>query len=86
MGDMTVDELKSKKLWFLWSAKPAKNGKVTTIPFLANGGHFFGKKTIRSVKTLDAKLFRIKLQQEDGKSYSSIHTIRGENCFSDGGG
>ena len=25
----------------------------------------------------DAKLFLIKLQQEDGKSYSSIHTIRG---------
>ena len=37
----------------------------------------FGKKTIRSVKTSDAKLFLIKLQQEDGKSYSSIHTIRG---------
>lgn len=38
MGDMTVDELKNKKLWFLWSAKPAKNGKVTKIPFPANGG------------------------------------------------
>ena len=38
MGDMTVDELKNKKLWFLWSAKPAKNGKVTKIPFSANGG------------------------------------------------
>ena len=37
----------------------------------------FGKKTIRSVKTSGAKLFLIKLQQEDGKSYSSIHTIRG---------
>ena len=35
------------------------------------------EKTIRSVKTSDAKLFLIKLQQEDGKSYSSIHTIRG---------
>ena len=29
------------------------------------------------MKTSDAKLFLIKLQQEDGKSYSSIHTIRG---------
>lgn len=38
MGDMTVDELKSKKLWFLWSAKPSKNGKVTKVPFAANGG------------------------------------------------
>ena len=29
MGDMTVDELKDKKLWFLWSAKPGRNVKVT---------------------------------------------------------
>lgn len=33
MGDMTVDELKDKKLWFLWSAKPGRNGKVTKVPF-----------------------------------------------------
>ena len=208
MGDMAVEELKEKKMWFLWSAKPAKNGKVTKVPYSASGGatgtndahsgtwvsfddadaarnefqasgigmkipksfflldidhrdidgkpHFvyswklepmdklpkgkkpclslrelekqvdseietlpnmadgqmtvcelvdrylktktgvrqstkqgyvtvqrvlakepFGKKTIRSVKTSDAKLFLIKLQQEDGKSYRSIHTIRG---------
>ena len=38
MGDMTVDELKDKNLWFLWSAKPGKNGKVTKVPFTANGG------------------------------------------------
>ena len=38
MGDMTVDELKDKKLWFLWSAKPSRNGKVTKVPFAANGG------------------------------------------------
>ena len=38
MGDMTVDELKDKKLWFLWSAKPGKNGKITKVPFAANGG------------------------------------------------
>ena len=38
MGDMTVDELKDKNLWFLWSAKPGRNGKVTKVPFAANGG------------------------------------------------
>ena len=38
MGDMTVDELKDKNLCFLWSAKPGKNGKVTKVPFAANGG------------------------------------------------
>lgn len=31
MGDMTVEELKGKKLWFLWSTKPAKNGKVSLV-------------------------------------------------------
>ena len=35
---MTVDELKDKNLWFLWSAKPGRNGKVTKVPFAANGG------------------------------------------------
>ena len=34
---MTVDELKDKKLGFLWSAKPGRNGKVTKVPFAANG-------------------------------------------------
>ena len=38
MGDMTVEELKEKKMWFLWSAKPAKNGKVTKVPYSASGG------------------------------------------------
>ena len=52
-----------------------KQGYVTVQRLLAKEA--FGKKTIRSVKTSDAKLFLIKLQQEDGKSYSSIHTIRG---------
>lgn len=32
---------------------------------------------ISKAKVSDAKLFLIKLQQEDGKSYSIIHTIRG---------
>lgn len=25
-------------MWFLWSAKPAKNGNVTKVPFSASGG------------------------------------------------
>ena len=37
----------------------------------------FGKKRIDKVKISDAKEWLIKLQQLDGKSYSSIHTIRG---------
>lgn len=52
-----------------------QQGYVTVQRLLAKEA--FGKKMIRSVKTSEAKLFLIKLQQEDGKSYSSIHTIRG---------
>jgi len=37
----------------------------------------FGSRKIGTIRTSDAKLFLIKLQQEGGKSYSSIHTIRG---------
>ncbi|MBR6404046.1 MAG: site-specific integrase [Eubacterium sp.] len=37
----------------------------------------FAKKRIDKVKISDAKEWLIKLQQVDGKSYSSIHTIRG---------
>lgn len=37
----------------------------------------FGSKRIDKVKLSDAKAWLIKLQQEDGKGYSSIHSIRG---------
>ncbi|MCR5141174.1 MAG: site-specific integrase [Ruminococcus sp.] len=37
----------------------------------------FGKMRIDKVKLSDAKLWLIKLQREDGKGYSSIHSIRG---------
>lgn len=54
-----------------------KQGYVTVQRLLAK--ETFGKKMIRSVKTSDAKLFLIKLQQEDGKSYSSFRNDR--ICF-----
>lgn len=37
----------------------------------------FGKKRIDNVKISDAKCWLIKLQKEDGRGYSSIHSIRG---------
>ena len=37
----------------------------------------FGKKRIDKVRLSDAKQWLVKLQKEDGKSYSSIHSIRG---------
>jgi hypothetical protein len=75
-GQMTVCELVDRYLKTKTGVRQStRQGYVTVQPILAKEP--FGKKTIRSVKTSDAKLFLIKLQQEDGKSYSSIHTIRG---------
>ena len=37
----------------------------------------FGSQTISKVKTSDAKLFLIKMQQEDGRGHSTIKTVRG---------
>ena len=75
-GHMTVCELVDRYLKTKTGVRQStKQGYVTVQRLLAKEA--FGKKTIRSVKTSDAKLFPIKLQQEDGKSYSSIHTIRG---------
>ena len=75
-GQMTVCELVDRYLKTKTGVRQStKQGYVTVQRLLAKEA--FGKKTIRGVKTSDAKLFLIKLQQEDGKIYSSIHTIRG---------
>lgn len=74
-GQMTVCELVDRYLKTKTGVRQStKQGYVTVQRLLA--GEKFGNMKIRSVKTSDAKLFLIKLQQEDGKSYSSIHTIR----------
>ena len=75
-GQMTVCELVDRYLKTKTGVRQStRQGYVTVQGVLTKEP--FGKKTIRSVKTSDAKMFLIKLQQEDGKSYSSIHTIRG---------
>ena len=37
----------------------------------------FGQKRIDKVKVSDAKQWLIKMQNDDGRGYSSIHSIRG---------
>lgn len=75
-GNMTVCELVDRYLKTKTGVRQStRTGYETVQRVLAKEA--FGKKKIRSIKTSDAKLFLIKLQQEDGKSYSSIHTIRG---------
>lgn len=75
-GNMTVCELVDRYLKTKTGVRPGtKTGYATVQRILAKEP--FGQKKIRTVKTSDAKLFLIKLQQEDGKSFSSIHNIRG---------
>lgn len=50
-------------------------GYGTVINFLEKEP--FGARKIDQVKLSDAKEWLIKLQREDGKSYSTLHTIRG---------
>ena len=37
----------------------------------------FGQQKISKIKTSDAKLFLIKMQQEDGRGHSTVKTVRG---------
>ncbi len=75
-GNMTVCELVDRYLQTKTGVRQStRQGYITVQRILEKQS--FGKMKIRSVKTSDAKLFLIKLQKEDGKSYSSIHTIRG---------
>lgn len=52
-----------------------RTGYKTVINFLEKDS--FGAKRIDSVRLSDAKKWLIKLQEENNKSYSTIHTIRG---------
>lgn len=73
---MTVRMLVNRYLFTKIGVKPTtKAGYRTVQNFLEKEA--FGGRKISSIKTSDAKLFLIKLQQKDGKSYSAIHSIRG---------
>ncbi len=73
---ITVRELVDRYITTKTGVKrTTKAGYGTVVRFLAQ--HPFGGKKISSIKTSDAKLFLIQLQQEEGKSYSWIHTLRG---------
>ena len=75
-GQMTVCELVDRYLKTKTGVRQStKQGYVTVQRLLAK--EKFGSQKIRNVKISDAQLFLIKLQQEDGKSYSTIHNVRG---------
>lgn len=74
-GSLTVSDLVEKYIETKQGVRPTTmNGYKTVINFLKKDP--FGKKRIDKIKVLEAKKWIIDLQK-NGKSYSSIHTIRG---------
>ena len=73
--NMTVEELVERYLSTKTGVKPNTLANYKFVKNLMKKESFNGKK-ISQVKTSDAKLFLIKLQQ-DGRRYSTIKTVRG---------
>lgn len=75
-GDITVLELVERYLTTKNNVRHnTKAGYKTVVNILRKED--FGSQRIDAVKVSDAKRWLIKLQSEDGRSYSSIHSIRG---------
>lgn len=75
-GGLTVLNLTKKYIGQKTGVKhTTRAGYSTVINLLTRDS--FGSRRIDKVKLSDAKGWLIKLQQEDGKSYSAIHSIRG---------
>lgn len=75
-GNLTVLELCEKYTALKCGVrKTTKTGYKTVLNILKKDS--FGKKRIDKVKLSDAKTWLVKLQQTDGRGYSSIHQIRG---------
>ena len=74
-GEMTVEELVRK---YLMQKTGVRHNTEANYNFVLNiiKKEEFGKRRIDKVKQSDAKCWLIKLQQ-DGRGYSSIHSIRG---------
>nr|WP_289768968.1 tyrosine-type recombinase/integrase [uncultured Acetatifactor sp.] len=75
-GDVTVLELVERYIATKTGVRHnTLAGYKTVVNILKKEG--FGARRIDMVKVSDAKLWLIKLQSEDKRSYSSIHSIRG---------
>lgn len=73
---MTVMELVDR---YLSLKRGVRHNTAANYKFVRNvlAKEEFSAKRIDKVKLSDAKLFLIKLQEKDGRGYSSIHSIRG---------
>lgn len=75
-GNYTVLELVEKYISLKKGVRPStKAGYQTVVNLLKKED--FGRRRIDKVHLSDAKTWLIKLQQKDGRGYSSIHSIRG---------
>lgn len=75
-GEMTVVELCERYIATKTGVRhTTEQGYRTVMKTLRNDD--FGCRKIKSIKSSDAKLWLIKLQKTDKKSYSLIHCIRG---------
>ena len=75
-GNYTVIELVEKYVSLKTGVRHnTETGYKTVINILKKES--FGKLRIDKVRLSDAKAWLIKLQQKDGRGYSSIHSIRG---------
>lgn len=75
-GNLTVLDLVEKYISTKINVRPTTMTHYKTIINVIKNDPF-GHKRIDTVRLSDAKLWLIKLQQKDGRGYSSIHSIRG---------
>lgn len=75
-GDITVLELVEKYLEQKKNVRPTTAAGYKTVVNVLKKDKF-GSQKIGHINIMDAKAWILKLQSEDRKSYSSIHTIRG---------
>lgn len=75
-GKITVVQLCEKYILTKTGVKPTTEANYKTVLNHLRKSSF-GKKRIDTIKVSDAKIFLIELQKKDGKSYSTVHNIRG---------
>lgn len=75
-GQLTVIELVKKYISQKTGVRRTTRAGYKTVVNLLEKEDF-GSQRIDRVKLIDARAWFVKLQQSDGKSFSSIHTIRG---------
>ncbi len=75
-GNLTVLHLVEKYVELKIGVRPTTKAGYNTVTNILKKDDF-GNKRIDTIRISDAKAWLIKLQKIDGRSYSSIHSIRG---------